>query len=77
MVQFLVALLSNYVHFEHLDVAHPAPFKMRLETSSRQPDILYISRGSLHRFSAERLHGPDLNRPSCYISRGRRLAGAG
>jgi len=57
IVQFLVALLSNYVSFYGLGKVRSAPFEMRLERSAREPDILFVSRSNLHRLTAERLQG--------------------
>ncbi|MGQ9879390.1 MAG: Uma2 family endonuclease [Armatimonadota bacterium] len=59
IVQFLIALLSNYVDTFGLGEIRPAPFEMRLSPSgpSREPDILFIATENLHRLTEERVEG--------------------
>jgi Uma2 family endonuclease len=55
----LMALLSRFVNLFDLGIVVAAPFEMRLpDGSSREPDILYISREHFDRRTPERLIGP-------------------
>lgn len=58
VVYFLTRLLGAYVDFFHLGRLLFAPFEMRLSSSAREPDILFVSQANLHRLTAERLDGP-------------------
>jgi len=57
VVYFLAQLLGTYVDFFQLGKLLFAPYEMRLPSSAREPDILFVSRANLHRLTAERLHG--------------------
>ncbi|HEX2203567.1 MAG TPA: Uma2 family endonuclease [Longimicrobium sp.] len=56
---FLLAALRGYVNRKRLGgrVLH-APFQMKLESSGREPDVLYIGEESRHRFKRVFLDGP-------------------
>ncbi|MCS6831216.1 MAG: Uma2 family endonuclease [bacterium] len=57
LVYFLTQLLGAYVDFFRLGKLLFAPFEMRLPSSAREPDILFVSQANLHRLTPERLHG--------------------
>lgn len=56
--RFLMTLLSDYAEFQNLGRIIPAPFQMRLESSGREPDILYIASAHLDRIKDTYLEGP-------------------
>jgi Uma2 family endonuclease len=59
VVTLLVTLLRFYVDWRGLGMVLTAPFELRLPTgSSREPDILFLTREHYHRRSRERWIGP-------------------
>jgi Uma2 family endonuclease len=56
---FLLAALRGFVNRKRLGgrVIH-APFQMKMTRSGREPDVLYVSRESLHRIRKTYLDGP-------------------
>jgi len=58
VVGFLFTLINVYVHALRLGIARVAPFEMKLEGSSRAPDLLFVAREHLDRLTPERLIGP-------------------
>jgi len=60
LLLFLAALLRRYVLRREPGVVVVSPFEMRLVPgrSSREPDIVFIARAHLDRFSNDRLEGP-------------------
>jgi Uma2 family endonuclease len=59
VVTLLVTLLRFYVDWRDLGMVLTAPFELRLPTgSSREPDILFLTREHYHRRSRERWIGP-------------------
>jgi Uma2 family endonuclease len=57
---FLHSLMNDFVSFFNRGVVIPAPFEMLIcdGQSSRQPDLLFVSRDNLGRLNPERLNGP-------------------
>jgi len=60
IVAFLFPLMAFYARRLDLGEVYSAPYEMRLEAvdSSREPDILFVSRDHLDRISKKRLDGP-------------------
>ena len=58
IVGFIHSILSLYARSFGSGVAKLAPFEMKLENSSREPDILFISKENQDRLTNERLNGP-------------------
>ena len=60
LVAFLETLLSWYVRRLDLGEVVQAPFEMRIRPgrSSREPDLLFVSRANAARLTLERLEGP-------------------
>ena len=58
IVGFIHNLLSLYTQSFGLGVTKLAPFEMKLEHSSREPDILFVSTENQDRLTNERLNGP-------------------
>lgn len=54
---FLEVLLTLYVSFLHLGKIRTAGTEMKLTTSARQPDILFVANENLNRLSERRLEG--------------------
>lgn len=55
---FIDRLLADYVEHFELGIVLPAPFEMKLENSSREPDLLFVAAENQERLTAERLNGP-------------------
>ena len=63
IVEFLYTLLNLFVQLSNLGLVRVSPFEVKLweEGPSREPDIFFVSRASLPKFSPERFSGaPEL-----------------
>lgn len=58
MVTFLLAILDLYVRLFNLGEVSVAPLQMRLATSGREPDILFLAKENQNRMSESYLAGP-------------------
>ena len=60
LMLFLASIMRWYVRRRELGLVIVAPYEMRLipGRSSREPDILFIAKANLDRFSDDRLEGP-------------------
>lgn len=58
MVEFLYALMDLFVRLLGLGKIRLAPFQMRLESSGREPDIMFITTQNLERLTDTHLIGP-------------------
>lgn len=58
LVRFLVSVLGIYVEARGLGVVRPAPFQLKLESSGREPDLVFISRAHLDRVKTSYVDGP-------------------
>ena len=60
VIRFLLALIQLYV--EHFDLGEvltaPVEMKARSDGNSREPDLLFVAKENLHRFSETKLAGP-------------------
>lgn len=57
-VKFLLFLLELFVELFDRGIVHVAPLEMRLQHSSREPDLLFVTKENLHRLTENRLMGP-------------------
>jgi Uma2 family endonuclease len=57
-LDFLYRLLGLFIDLFHLGQLRTAPFQMRLESTGREPDILFIANENLSQLSEDRLNGP-------------------
>ncbi|MEZ4510517.1 MAG: Uma2 family endonuclease [Chloroflexota bacterium] len=57
-VKFLLFLLELFVELFDLGIVHIAPLEMRLQHSSREPDLLFLAKENLQRLTENRLLGP-------------------
>lgn len=55
---FLEKILSLYIESRNLGEVFRAPFQMRLESSGREPDLIYISSRNMERLKDVYLDGP-------------------
>ncbi len=55
---FLVALLRPFVEQHELGVMRSAPFQMKLASSGREPDLLFVASAHLDRLHDTHLEGP-------------------
>ncbi|MCS7285933.1 MAG: Uma2 family endonuclease [Anaerolineae bacterium] len=58
VVRFLGALLGLYAEFHGLGVVLLPPFQMKLASSGREPDLLFVARENLSRLKDAYLDGP-------------------
>ncbi|MCP4356400.1 MAG: Uma2 family endonuclease [Chloroflexi bacterium] len=57
-LKFLYELLTSFVQLFELGEVQIAPLEMKLNNSSREPDILFIATQNQHRLTVDRLEGP-------------------
>jgi Uma2 family endonuclease len=55
---FLTAILRIYTEQHDLGIVRSAPFQMKLKNSSREPDIVFVSKRSAYRLKETYLNGP-------------------
>jgi len=55
---FLTSVLRPFVETGQLGIVRSAPFQMKLAHSSREPDLLFVTREHLERLKAAYLDGP-------------------
>lgn len=58
MLGFLYEVMRRYTHLRELGKIIPAPFQMKLSSSGREPDILFVSRKRLKQLRKAYLNGP-------------------
>jgi Uma2 family endonuclease len=58
VASFLERILGGYVEIKGLGEVYDAPFQMRTEYAGREPDLLFVSREHLGRFTDQYLDGP-------------------
>jgi Uma2 family endonuclease len=58
LIEFLVQLLGLFIKVSKLGRLMVAPFEVKLERSSREPDIAFIHNDNLHRLDGKRFTGP-------------------
>lgn len=58
IVRFLVAVLSAHIEAKRLGALRPAPFQMKLGSTGREPDLLFIANGHMDRLKPTHLEGP-------------------
>ena len=58
LARFLTAVLSIFTETNQPGGVRPAPFQMRLAESSREPDILFLTKDHLNRLKKTYLDGP-------------------
>ncbi len=59
-LSFLLRLVQEYVNLTNLGKVQIAPFEVKLWPGgpSREPDLIFVKKENLHRWSAKRLNGP-------------------
>jgi Uma2 family endonuclease len=58
LVSFLDQVLSTYVRVHDLGTIRIAPFQMKLPSSGREPDLMYVNREHVSRITPTYLDGP-------------------
>jgi len=58
LAKFLSGLLSAYGEVQNLGIVVDAPFQMRLSSSAREPDILFVATAHQDRLTDTYLNGP-------------------
>lgn len=58
IARFLTSVMSMYVEKHHLGVVCPAPFQMKLESSGREPDLIFLATEHVDRLKPTYLDGP-------------------
>ena len=58
IVRFLIEVIGGFNEFRDLGVILPAPFQMKLESSGREPDLLFLRQEHLNRLRATYIDGP-------------------
>src|SRR5579884_3173168 len=58
LMTFLLRVLTGFSELHDLGVVLPPPFQMKLDRSSREPDLLFLARDHLDRLKPTYLDGP-------------------
>lgn len=58
IARFLASVIGIYVEHHHLGLVCPAPFQMKLASSGREPDLMFIAANHVERLQATYFDGP-------------------